>query len=142
MRVAPHWLLLLSVVGCIPVPHRIQEFPETQGILLAHGVPIADALVWQVPSHDKGACVHLVPAVRTDAGGHFGLRGSSRLGVVWYFPGLEYGHSWSVCVEDPTSGRTLQWRPEGLSPPYAPRRAALTCNVADQLQCEAKYGYE
>src|SRR5262249_52275314 len=118
-------VVVLTSVGCIPLPHFEQHSPYVAGTLRKSGNAEAGAEVRLTLNSGDSICATPEKVVITDQNGEFTLQGIKSFGL--FLPVLgEPLHSWTVCVL--SGGRTYHGLTSG-GVGFAPEAVKLRCAI-------------
>jgi hypothetical protein len=130
------WVVVLSTVGCLPLPHVEHDSPEIAGTLLHDGQPapgvrvLLDATSWHV-NH----CEHPQAEARTDRRGRFHFERNDRFEP--FVSGAESWTAWNVCFVFP-DGLRAEWTARGTL--IRPAAEELSCKVAGTSSATIRLG--
>lgn len=131
------YLVLVLLVGCLLIPHRERDFPDTTGVLTVNGAPLGNAAVAGVilpPGTADTALAHVCRvasplvriASRTDAQGRFHFLEHEHWATRRAVLGDPWEYGWALCVV-----------PSVTAPGPAPHGAALRLDSTAHARAEA-----
>lgn len=121
-------LTLVTVSGCVPLPHRDQWHPEIDGVVMT---PQGPANSWLVGLQGRAFnkretdCSKFPKTVRTDSLGRFHFDAGSTF-ALFFMMGDRFD-TWEICVQGADS--KFSWRGSGAF--GGPRHQQLNCNTKE-----------
>jgi hypothetical protein len=119
-------LTLVSLTGCVPIPHLYTDPPEVSGILFEHGTPISGATV-MFGINKNTPCERLTRQTTTDIDGRFSFPSESHLSFVLFLLGDNF-RNWRFCFRAP-SGDLFTWNYHFISLNSGGPDLVISCGV-------------
>ncbi len=122
-------LIAVSTVGCLPFPHKVQEFPAVEGRVTESGVAVTGAKIFATGHPEGPNCAGTEHLATTAENGAFALEPDQDLRLF-----ITIGDPlsiWTVCIEH--AGKLYGgWA--NFSIGHAPESVRMACDLAAPVE--------